>query len=249
MKSRDEKSGSGAYIEGIATDKFVLADSERFLRRYAPAIRGYFSSLMRNRCDAEDAAQDFFLRVMRKGFRHFSAGRGRFRDYLKTAIRNAALRYMKRTGRPASNAYIVAALGSAAVADQVLDQEFLVHWRWCLLSRAWAALRKHQGSSPGNLFHTVLQLETKYPEDGSARLAARASQLVGYPLEVAAYRKQVSRARRLLAKLLVNEVRLTLHQPTDDELDDELIALGVWIWVQKWREGRCEKDREAGDRE
>jgi RNA polymerase sigma factor (sigma-70 family) len=249
MTSKSEKPEPGAYIEGIATDKVVLFDPERFLRRYAPAIRGYFASLMRNRSDAEDAAQDFFLRVMRKGFPRYSGGRSRFRDYLKTAIRNAARSYMKRTGRPASNAYIVAALASAPVADQVLDQEFLVHWRWCLLKRAWAALRRHQGSSPGNLFHTVLQLEAKYPEEDSAQLAARASALVGYPLQVAAYRKQVSRARRLLAKLVVKEVRLTLHQPSDDELDDELMDLGVWIWIEKWRESRCDKDPAADGRE
>jgi RNA polymerase sigma factor (sigma-70 family) len=237
MKSKSEKPEPDAHIEEIVTDKFVLADPERLLRRYAPAIRGYFASLMRNRCDAEDAAQDFFLRIMRNGFPSFSGGRGRFRDYLKTAIRNAVRNYMKRTGRPPSNAYIVAALGSAPIADQVLDQEFIVHWRWCLLKRAWAALRKHQGSSPGNLFHTVLQLEAKYPEEDSAQLAARATALMGYPIQVAAYRKQVSRARRLLAKLLVKEVRLTLHQPSDDELDDELMDLGVWIWIEKWREG------------
>ena len=249
MNSKREKPEPGAYIEGIATDKLDLADPTRFLRRYAPAIRGYFASLMRNRCDAEDAAQDFFLRIMRKGFPRYSGGRGRFRDYLKTTIRNAARSYMKRTGRPPSNAYIVAALASAPIADQVLDQEFIVHWRWCLLKRAWAALRKHQGSSSGNLFHTVLQLEAKYPEEDSAQLAARASALVGYPLQVATYRKQVSRARRLLAKLLIKEVRLTLHQPSDDELDTELMDLGVWMWIEKWRESECEKDSRADDRE
>jgi DNA-directed RNA polymerase specialized sigma24 family protein len=246
MKSRSEQ--PGAYIEGIATDKLDFADPTRFLRRYAPAIRGYFATLMRNRCDAEDAAQDFFLRIMRQGFPHFSVGRSRFRDYLKTAIRNAARTYMKRTGRPPSDAYIVAALASAPVADQVLDQEFIVHWRWCLLKRVWAALRRHQRSSPGNLFHTVLTLEARYPEEGSAELAARASAVVGYPLQVAAYRKQVSRARRLLARLLVEEVRLTLHQPSDEELNRELMDLGLWIWIQKWREGGREKDRGADDR-
>jgi hypothetical protein len=249
MESRNEKQEPGAHIEGIVTDNIVLADPGRFLPRYAPAIRGYFASLMRNRSDAEDAAQDFFLRIMGKGFPHFTGGRGRFRDYLKTAIRNAARNYMKRTGRPPSNAYIVAALASAPIADQVLDQEFLAHWRWCLLQRAWASLRRYQGSSPGNLFHTVLQLEAKYPEEGSAQLAARASALVGYPLQVAAYRKQVSRARRLLARFLVREVRQTLDQPSEDDLDCELMDLGVWTWIQKWRESRCEKDRGADDRD
>jgi RNA polymerase sigma factor (sigma-70 family) len=248
MKS-NEKQEPGAYIEGIATDKLDLADPGRFLPRYAPAIRGYFASLMRNRCDAEDVAQDFFLRIMRNGFPHFSGGRGRFRDYLKTAIRNAARNYMKRTGRPPSDAYIVAALASAPITNQVLDQEFIVHWRWCLLKRAWAKLRRHQGSAPGNLFHTVLQLEAKYPEESSAKLADRASTLVGYPLQVATYRKQVSRARRLLAKLLVREVRLTLHQPSDDELDCELMDLGLWTWIQKWREGGCDSDPGVDGRE
>ena len=54
----------------------------------------------------------------------------------------------------------------------------------------------------------------EYPRDDAKALAARTSALTGRPLRPEAFRKQVSRARFMLAKLLVREVIQTLDRPT-----------------------------------
>jgi RNA polymerase sigma-70 factor (ECF subfamily) len=221
------------YIEGIATDWYVVSDPGRFFLRYAPAIQGYFAGLIRNADDAEDAAQEFFLRITQRGFPRFVAERGRFRDYLKTSIRNAARNYMQRTLRPISDAYALALLSSAPAAEASLDERWIAFWRLCLVRRAWSALKKYQEQAPGNLYHTVLRLEAKYSAEDSVQLAARATRLAGYVVQPAAYRKQVSRARRMLADLLIKEVSRTLRNPSPEDLQQELAELGLWTRVYR----------------
>jgi hypothetical protein len=61
------------------------------------------------------------------------------------------------------------------------------------------------------------------------RLAAadRVAAASGRPLSPDAYRKQLSRARRLFAQLIVNEVGETLESPTRAEVLEELAEIGL----------------------
>src|SRR5439155_8578948 len=100
------------------------------------------------------------------------------------------------------------------------------------LDRACRSLEKHQRRSPGNLFHTVLNMLVDNPLDDTKTLAVRTSALIGRPLQPAAFRKQVSRARRMLARLLVQEVAQTLDEPTPEHIKEELIELALWEYVR-----------------
>jgi hypothetical protein len=53
----------------------------------------------------------------------------------------------------------------------------------------------------------------------------------GLPHSTAAFRKQVSRARHLLEKLIVKEVAQTLDDPTPEQLKEELIDLALWEYI------------------
>ena len=88
-------------------------------------------------------------------------------------------------------------------------------------------LEAHQRESPGNLAHTVLRLSVEHPDEDSDALAARASRASGRPLLPAAFRKQLSRARRLFAGFLVAEVAQTLEEPTAERVEEELAAVGI----------------------
>jgi hypothetical protein len=101
-----------------------------------------------------------------------------------------------------------------------------------LLDRACRALEKHQRQSPGNLFHTVLNMVVNDPLDDTQILAARTSAMIGRPIRAEAFRKQLSRARFLLAKLLVREVAQTLDHPTPEKIKEELIELALWEYVR-----------------
>ena len=56
----------------------------------------------------------------------------------------------------------------------------------------------------------------------------------GRPRRAKAFRKQVSRARRLFAKLIVAETSRTLGDPTPLKVEEELIDIGVMKYVRPY---------------
>ena len=222
-------------IDEISTDWEVVRDPPQFVLRYAPAIQKYLQGLIKNRHDAEEVAQDFFLRVTQQCFAHTRKEGGRFRDYLKAAVRNAALTFLKRH-RPSKP--LPPILPSPIwwrerwAAQDDADHAWLAHWRRSLLDRAYQALKKHQDQSPGNLFHTVLTMVVDYHWEDTKTLAARTGAIIGRPIRAEAFRKQVSRARFLFAKLLAQEVVWTLDNPTPERLKEELRELALWEYVR-----------------
>jgi RNA polymerase sigma factor (sigma-70 family) len=218
-------------LEDISTEWDIVRDPALFVLRYAPAIQRYMRALIRNRHDAEEVVQDFFLRVTQHGLFRPSRG-GRFRDYLKAAVRNAALNHLRRNRAPKPIDFSMLQDSIPQKTQTTADQVWAAEWRKCLLERSWQALKEHQDQSPGNLFHTVLNVVVDNPFDDSQTLAARTSALIGRPLRAEAFRKQVSRARRLLAKFIVREVAQTLNEPTSKQIKDELIALSLWELIR-----------------
>ena len=123
--------------------------------------------------------------MVQHGFDRASPDRGRFRDYLKTAVRNAALTHLRRRQREPD-------LGDASVLQDAIpdaaEGDWLAEWRACLQPRL-RGLESHQQASPGNLFWTVL-LTVDHADEDSTALAARASAIAGRPLRADAYRQQ-----------------------------------------------------------
>ena len=221
-------------LDEISTEWAIVRDPARFVRRYASAIHRYVAALVTDRHDAEEVTQELFLRVAQHGFLRTRQEGGRFRDYLKAAVRNAALNFLRRnrTRKPAD-----AGIVEAALADKTAlaaDQAWAAAWRRSLLERACRSLEKHQRRTPGNLFHTVLSVLADNPLDDTKTLADRTGALIGRPLQPAAFRKQVSRARRMLARLLVQEVAQTLDEPTPEHIKEELIELALWEYVRDY---------------
>ena len=219
-------------LDQISTRWAAVKDPVKFLMRYGPAIRKYLDALLKNVHDADEVSQDFLLRVLEHGFAGADPDRGRFRDYLKRAVRNAAFTRLRRKDGAVRDEGVLSGL-----ADDDLDQadaEFLADWRRCLLDRAWRGLEAHQRRAAGNLFYTALRLAVDHPEEDSEALAARASEQAGRPLRADAFRKQLSRARRAFAQLLVQEVTLTLEKPTPEMLEEELGELGLLEYVRDY---------------
>jgi hypothetical protein len=219
-------------LDQIETDWALVFEPAHVVLRYAHAIQSYLEALLHNRHNAEEVAQEFFLWVSQNGLPRASQERGRFRDYLKKVVRNKALNFLRDTHRRASDTDL---LNVPAPEDSgnIPDQEWLVHWRRCLLRRAWRRLEDHQESSPKNRYFTVLHLCATHPGEDSRQLAVRAGALEG-ALSVEAFRKQVSRARRVFAELLVHEVAQTLERPEPAEVEEELVDLGLMTYVRDY---------------
>jgi RNA polymerase sigma-70 factor (ECF subfamily) len=224
--------GPKSLLEHISTDWPQIGDPVRFVLRYARAIHKYLFAILDDPHVAEEVSQDFLTRVVERGFAQDQVTRGRFRDYLKAAVRNAARSQLRRRQLPQADEGALAELPDPGGASAAADREWLAEWRQCLLERAWHGLESHERGAPDSLFYTVLRLSTAHPDEDSPALAARASQQVGRLIRPAAFRKQLSRARRQFAHLVVYEVKQTLEDQHPDAVYEELADLGLMDFVR-----------------
>jgi RNA polymerase sigma factor (sigma-70 family) len=229
---REQMRGAGEKrLDEISTEWSIVRDPAEFVKRYQRAIRKYLGALIRNPHDAEEVLQDFFLRVSQNGFIRAKRERGRFRDYLKAAVRNAAINFHRRTRFPQPMDSAALQKMIADIPQQDADQVWIRQWQKTMLERAMRALKKHQKSSPGNLSFTVLDLIAAFPHESTKKLAERTSGLLGRPIRPDAFRKQVSRARRMLARALVQEIAQTLDEPSKSQVLEEFRELELWPYV------------------
>ena len=179
-------------LNAQATQWDLICDPAHVVMRYASAIRRYFQILIRNADDAEEAAQEFFLRIVASAFPGLGKTAGASRDYLMRAVRNAALNFLRDRKGPKSHR---SRLPAASIADNCGAHEnraWVAGWRRCLLKRAMRTLANHEQRSPGNRCHTVLHTLAKYPDADCRTLAAYVSRNTGQSLNVVAFRKQLS---------------------------------------------------------
>ncbi len=215
----------------ISTRWNIVGDPLQFVLRYAPAIQKYLTAIVRNAHDADEIAQDFLLKMMDRRFEHVRPDRGRFRFYLKQAVRNAVREHARRRRPALLSNEALAEYTTDETADSLTEQQWVEDWRRCILDRAWSALESHQRRHEGNLCHTVLRLTAEHPESDSATLAELTVRHSNRPLSVEAFRQQVSRGRRLLATFVRDEVAATLERPRPDEVNEELLNLGLMEYV------------------
>jgi Sigma-70 region 2 len=231
-----------ASLDLIETDWTLVHEPLHVVNRYAHAVQRYLFVLIKNKHDAEEVAQEFFLWVSQNGLPRVRQERGRFRDYLKKVVRNNALNFLRRR-QPCQARDDLADVPAREDSRSLPDQEWMVQWRSCLLKRAWKRLEAHERRAPNNLFYTALQLCAKHPREDSRSLADRAVALRGKPIRADAFRKQVSRGRRMLAQFLVNEIAQTLDHPDAAQIEEELVDVGLMAYVREFlpiRDGKSQ---------
>jgi RNA polymerase sigma-70 factor (ECF subfamily) len=223
-----------AHAPAAGTDGAALA---ALVERYQAAVYRYLLAATRDPDAADELFQEFALKLLRGDFRRADAGRGRFRDFVKTALINLVLNRRKRLARtpPA----VPAAEAAVAAPEPPADEEFLNGWRKALLDRAWeglAAVPQPRGPS----YHTVLRLKTDRPELSSAQLAEELTRQLQPPAPFtdANVRKVVQRARELFTDLVVEEVGRSLATGCLEEVEQELIDLGLYAYCRKALERR-----------
>jgi RNA polymerase sigma factor (sigma-70 family) len=209
--------------------------------RYGRAIRGYVTAILRDPAEADEVVQELILGLISRGGPSTWPGAGRFRDYLKASARNAAVTYLRKKGRNRAAELTPEAHADPDSTEAAADRAMIAAWQACVLDKVFRELDAHERKSPGNLCYTALKVYTEFPNEDSPRQAAIASERAGRPLTPEAFRKQVSRARRLAAEFILLEVAAGMVPATADAVEAELHELGLWGYVQDylpddWRE-------------
>jgi RNA polymerase sigma-70 factor (ECF subfamily) len=209
--------------------------------RYASAIRRYVGALMRDDAGSDEVAQDVVLRLLSGDFAGADPNRGRFRQLLKTAIRNMVRnQWAKDNRRRTADVDVDDVRLSSDDAD---DAEWLENWRTALLDLTWSALQEYERTQPSSSACQLLRLRTNYPDATSDELAERLSKITGQPIKADAVRQKLRRARVKFAELLIEELADGLETPSVDRVEEELVALQLYDYVRDflppdWRD-RC----------
>lgn len=240
----DDEPLAGIRLDQISTHLATLQDAQRFVMRYGRAVQTYLTAIVRDPNDATDVFQEFVATLLGRGGPGTwpaADARGRFRDYLKVAARNAALSFFRKKNRRPTSDLSPDDHADPSSTDAAADRAMTSEWQRCVLDKVWRELEAHERRSPGNMFHTALRIVTEFPKEDSPRHAARAAEKLSRPVTPEAFRKQVSRGKRMMAELILREVAATMDAATADDVEAELSELGLMRYVREylpadWRE-------------
>jgi RNA polymerase sigma-70 factor (ECF subfamily) len=212
----------------------------RLLMRYYGAVYDYLLGMLHDATEAEELTQEFAVRFLRGDFGGADPRRGRFRDFLKTAVRHLVIdRWrQKKKEKDKGPKPLGKAAARATVAGLGDDDPIFVHaWREALMAKAWRALARLEEVT-GQPYHTLLRAKSENPELRSAQLAQQQSAQLGKEVTEAAVRQTLHRARQRFTKLLLDEVAGSLPTADPKALEQELIELGLLDFCRYALRGR-----------
>ncbi len=197
---------------------------ETLLKRYIGAVRLYLKGAVRDVDAAADLEQEFAVRFLGGDFRRADPDKGRFRDYLKRALRNLVNDHYRRRRRDPISSDAIQESAAPSDGDADFEGKFLESWRNHLLDRSWESLHEEELAT-GKPFHTVLRARVDHPRLHSAELAELVAGSIGRRLSAHAYRQALLRARKRYVGFLTREVAASLDKPTFDQIEEELVEL------------------------
>jgi RNA polymerase sigma-70 factor (ECF subfamily) len=203
----------------------------RLLQHYSSAVYSYLLGAVRNPDVADDLFQEFAVRLMRGAFRRADPRRGRFRNFLKTALSHLVTdhyRRLRRVPRP-HDGFPEPATDRSLLTEA--EEQFVEEWRAQLIDRTFAALEAFEERT-GQPLHTLLQFRVDNPDLSVADLARQLSGRLGQEPSAAWVYKHLHNARQKFADFLVAEVARTLDGPGAEDLGQELAELGLLRWCQ-----------------
>lgn len=205
----------------------VSAAQAALMKRYAGAVHRYLLGAVRDVELASELDQEFALRFLRGDLHRADPARGRFRDFLKRAVRNLMIDHYRRRAREARQILDeVPEPVDPSAPPPDFDAAFAESWRKELMAQAWDSLEKHQHRT-GQPFHTVLRLRAQHPQLRSEEMARQLSARLGKEVNAGWVRQNLHRARDQFARYLLDAVRSSLKHPSRDELIEELAELGL----------------------
>lgn len=199
----------------------------KLLERYGGAVKRYLLGALRDADAADEAFQDFAYRLLHGDMRGADPDRGKFRQFVKGVLFHLVADHHKKLKRLPQNLH--PDTPEPAAAEQSTfeqDRQFLTSWRDELLARSWTGLEALEKES-GKPFYAVLRFRVDHPDLSSAQLAEAMAGKLGKSVTAAGVRQTLHRAREKFADLVLDEVVQSMESPTAEQLEQELIDLGL----------------------
>jgi RNA polymerase sigma-70 factor (ECF subfamily) len=215
----------------------ATAAQQLLLERYSAAVYRYLLGAVRRPDVADDLCQEFALRFVRGDFKRASPEKGRFRQFVKTALYHLVVDYQRSQQRRPVPLRPDSPEPAAEAPEAESDKAFLAIWRAELMSRTWSALAEVERSTSQPL-HTVLRFRMDNPDVRSPQMAEQLSARLGKPVTAEWVRKRLFLAREKFTDLLLDEVARSLGDPSADEVEQELIDLGLFDYCRAALERR-----------
>lgn len=212
-----------ACHESRETGGNVSDAQQQLLLRYAGAIYRYLTAVAGSEDVADDLAQEFALRFIRGDFRNARPERGRFRDFVKRSLVNLVIDSHRRKRQQAS---LDSNDETVWRVDQSIDHFAIFEkgWRADILQKTWQRYFENESERASA---EILKLRATHPQLSSSELAKHASSRLSQEFSAESIRQSLVRGRRRFAELLRVEVAHSLGNPSAEEVDQEMSALGL----------------------
>jgi RNA polymerase sigma-70 factor (ECF subfamily) len=215
----------GGVFGQEAADVSVQEAQRDLLIRYARPVYKYLLAAVRDTNVADDLAQQFAFRIIRGDFKNANPQRGRFRDFIKRALRNLVTDHFRRQAKsPLSLTPEFVQVADSSGENN--DQEFDERWRREILAQTWKAMDRAETEKPTS-YVAVLRAKALHPEENSTALASRLSEELDRDINAAWLRQTLRRARLRFNDLLRQEVQRTINSDNEDDVQTELADLGL----------------------
>ena len=191
------------------------------ITRYYHAVESYLRLKLRDPHLADEVLQEFWEKLLHHRLAGADKSKGRFRDYLRTVLHRLIVDHF-RTRK-------VQSLPPGDLLDQnVTDEDYDQVWRAAVIKRVWIRLESFQATTPNNRYATVLHLRVLDPQAAIDDLANRMEpDARGRKITPEAFRKTLQRARAKFLELLVLELRETSPNATPEDIEAEILDLGL----------------------
>jgi len=205
-----------AHIAG-PEGQAAMAD---LIGRYHDAVLRYLRLKLRDANLADEVLQEFWTKLLAHKLAGADCNKGRFRDYLRTVLHRLIIDHFR--GRKLQT------LPPGDLLDPSQpDADYDRVWREAVLKRALTRLETYELKTPKNRYATVLALRRDNEGKSIDEIAAKLSAQIGANVTPESFRKTLQRARSKYFELLIQELRETIHPATDDDIEDEIQALGL----------------------
>jgi len=240
-------SNEHSHISRILTNPNVLQNPSSFFEVYQLPVRKFFMCLCGNANEADEQFQEFAVKFLSGAFDSFKPEKGRFRDYLKMALRNQVKRSFKKGANftvpipedmDAADPNALQPIENAMREFDTIEGEQIKQ-----LVEDDMRADEQEGK---NQFHSLLQFAIGYQKErlheytvsgGRSKIPVSAivdfiQERFGETVSTDTAKQRMFRAKVMYASKMISEVSVRVTDPSHSAIHEAAQELGLAVYVE-----------------